>query len=59
MTYADVLEDHYARNWASLLHRIRLDKGRVDELPDDFVVVVMAVGLGNPITALTWAVSRF
>jgi NAD(P)-dependent dehydrogenase (short-subunit alcohol dehydrogenase family) len=41
ITYAQALEDHYSRNWAPPSDRVRWNKGPINELPDDFRVLVI------------------
>jgi len=39
--YANAIDAHYTRNWASPIDRIRMQKGPIDDLPPDFRVLVI------------------
>src|SRR4051794_2817799 len=56
-TYAEALERHYANNWSAPIDRVRLNEGRIDELPSDFRVLVIQQS-SNRIACATQCMSQ-
>jgi len=40
-TYTQDLDRHYTKNWSAPIESIRFNKGRVNELPEDFRILVI------------------
>lgn len=41
ITYQQAIQNHYARNWSAPTDAVRWNRGPVDELPEDFRVLVI------------------
>lgn len=41
LTYAETIDRHYERNWSAPINAIRWTKGPIDDLPNDFRILVV------------------